>query len=144
VKALPALREALCGDDVQIAIEAAECIAKLGPAAKEAAEEEGGTELEWQLYVIGSKVWSYSLYANCYSACLNALQKIEADDDFIVEYVSHNIGLSGDDDLIESLRALAAINNEESIDLLKRAITFWQSKMKSKTRKEADKIQAAL
>src|SRR5688572_8650550 len=68
VEALPLLRRALIEDNVQTAIEAAECIAKLGPAAKRA-----GDNLETELLVIGSKVWSYSLYCNCYSACLDAL-----------------------------------------------------------------------
>jgi hypothetical protein len=141
VEALPFLRKALLSDDVQVAIEAAECIGKLGPAAREAAEGGGGAEdLETELFVTGSKVWSYSLYCNCYSACLEALRRMEADEDLIVEYVAHNIGAENPDDLLESLRALQAIGTKQAKRLMKRAVTFWEGELNVRQRQELKKI----
>jgi hypothetical protein len=140
VEALPLLRRALIGDDVQVAIEAAECIAKLGARAREAAD--GGPEgLETDLFVTGSKVWSYSLYCNCYSACLDALRKIEADEDLILEYVAHNIGAENPDDLLESLRALQAIGTKEAKRFMERAVRFWEPVLDVRSRKEVEQIR---
>ena len=140
VEALPLLRRALMGDDVEVAIEAAECIGKLGAAAREAAD--GGAEgLETELFVAGSKVWSYSLYCNCYSACLDALRKIEADEDLILEYVAHNIGAENPDDLLDSLRALQAVGTKQAKALMNRAVTFWESELNVRYRKEVEKIR---
>ncbi len=135
VEALPLLRSALVQDNVQVAIEAAECIAKLGPAAKEA-----GDNLETELFVIGSKVWSYSLYCNCYSACLDALQKMEADEDLLLDYLRHSLAGLGEGDLIESLKALHAIGTKEAKSLFKRAVTFWEPELNVRYRKEIEKI----
>ena len=142
VKALPLLRTALAGDDVQAAIEAAKCIAKLGTRAREAAEGRGES-LETELFVTGSKVWPASLYCNCYSACLEALRRIEADDDLILEYVAHNIGAENPDDLLDSLCALQAIGSKEAKGLMERAVKFWEPELNVHYRKEVEKIRRA-
>ena len=113
IEALPVLRKALDDDWVDVVLAAADCIGKLGPAAlsSPAAHGKDGSAfggLEFQLILAGSKVWDYSMYPNSYSTCLNALVKLEADGDAIVEFVQSHIGL-GDDDLIDSLTALKAV-----------------------------------
>jgi hypothetical protein len=138
VDALPLLRKCLVGDDVLVTTEAIECIAKLGPAAR----EEGGDDLEFELFVVGSKVWRYSLYANCYSAALEALQKIGGDEDLILNFVEHNVGLENPDDLIASLQALREIGGKEAKDLMKRAAAFWMPKLNLRYKKEVEKLLA--
>jgi hypothetical protein len=140
IDSLPLLRKFLIADDASNAIEAAECIARLGPAAKAQAEKEGGANLEFQLWVIGSKVWEYSLAANCYSACLEALLKIEADEEFILDYICRNIGMDDSDDLVASMQGLQKLGTKEARDLAKRAATFWASEVNPRTRKEIDKV----
>jgi hypothetical protein len=137
LEALPFLRKVLNYDDILLVLEAAECVAKLGSAAKEADEFE---ELQNQLTIIGSKVWDYSGYANAYSICLDTLEKIEADEDLIVSYVARNVGIEDPDDLIASLRALQTIGNKDAKDLLKRAAAFRHSDLNLRQRKEVEKI----
>jgi hypothetical protein len=134
VDAIPLLRRALADNDVEVAITAANCIAKLGPAAAESAGAESSpvfnhVDLEEQLILAGGKIWPYSGYANCYSACLEALVKLELDEDFIVEFVHTHIGLSNPDDLLASLNALKTIGTRDAIDLLKRAAVFWMPEL---------------
>ena len=123
---------------------AADCIGKLGPEAlsSPAAHGKDGSAfggLEFQLILAGSKVWDYSMYPNCYSTCLNALVKLEADGDAIVEFVQSHIGL-GDDDLIDSLTALKAVGSREAMSLMKRAVEFWLPELNMKYAKDAKKI----
>ena len=130
VDALPVLRRALDEDDVEVAITSAECIAKLGPAAASAPAADSSAEFHHvdlvdQLMQVGGKIWSYSGYANCYSACLEALVKLEVDEDDLVEHVHNFIGLSSPDDLLASLEALQAVGTRDAVDLLKRAAAFW-------------------
>jgi len=130
VEALPVFRKALASDDVDLVISAAECIGKLGPEAMDSPDAQSGkeygyTSLDAQLMQVGGKIWSYSGYANCYSACLDALMKLEVDEEFLVEHVQTHIGLAMPDDLLASLEALNAIGSSEAIGLLKRAATFW-------------------
>ena len=135
-KVLPLLRRALNDKYVEVVIAAAECVARLGPAALEspAAEAEvrvgdDAVDLVTQLVLAGSKVWGYSGYANVYSACLGALVKIEADDDVIFEFVHNHIGLVNPDDLIASLEALLAVGSGDALDLFHRAVVFWQPEL---------------
>lgn len=144
IDALPVLRKALDDDWVEVVLTAAECIGKLGPqaAACPAGQAETGSEgvkLEWQLMLVGSKVWSYSMYANCYSTCLNALVKLEVDSDGLVEFVQGHIGL-GPDDLIDSLNALKAVGSPEALSILKRAAAFWLPELNMKYAKQVQKI----
>jgi hypothetical protein len=125
VDALPALRNALRDDDVDVAITAADCIAKLGPAVASDSDSFDDLEIADVLMEVGGKIWSYSGYANCYSSCLDALVKCRVDEEDVVAFVHHHIGLENEDDLLASLQALASIGTPESIDLLKRAATFW-------------------
>jgi hypothetical protein len=140
IESLPLLQKFLIADDASNAIEAAECIAKLGPAAKAQAEKEGDANLEFQLWVIGSKVWEYSLAANCYSACLEALLKIEADEEFILDYICRNIGMDDSDDLVAAMQGLQRLGTKEARDLAKRAAAFWAPELNPRTRKEIDKV----
>lgn len=141
------LREALDDSFVEVSITAAECIAMLGP---EALTSPGGQELlgkdevdlEWQLQLAGGKVWAYSIYPNAYSACLNALVKIEADEEVILEYIHNHIGLVNQDDFVDSLRALEGIGTPDAIDLLKRAIAFWQPELDKTHAKQVAPISA--
>ena len=143
VKALPLLRRALADKYVQVVIDAAGCIGKLGPAALDAPAAEtpvrvgdDRVDLVEQLFLTGSKFWGYSGYANCYSACLDALVKIGADPDQIYEYVHNHIGLINPDDLLDSLAALKAIDTPEARDLFTRAVAFWRPELnKGQTRK---------
>jgi hypothetical protein len=97
--------------------------------------DDGQADLQGQLVVIGGRVWSYSMWSNCYSACLDALVKIKADEVQILEYVQHHIGL-GPDELIDSLKALKALDSDEASDLMKRAVAFWMPKLnKGQTKK---------
>lgn len=134
IEALPLLRRLIEDADVQIVIYAAECIAKLGPEAVSCPAGQaiipagtGGdrVDLVWQLQLAGSKFWGYSIYANCYSACLDALVKLKADDDFVLDYIHNHIGLGCTDDLIDSLKALMTIGTPEALDLFRRAVAFW-------------------
>ena len=138
-EALPLLRRALVQDNVQVATEAAECIAKLGTAARAA----GADRLETELFVIGSKVWSYSLYCNCYSACLDALQKIEADEDLLMDYLGHSLAGLSEDDLLETLKVLQEIGTKEAKSLFKRAVTYREPELNLRYRKEIEKMQKA-
>lgn len=143
VKALPLLRRALADKYVQVVMDAAGCIGKLGPAALEAPAAEAlvrigddRVDLIDQLLLAGSKFWGYSGYANCYSACLDALVKIGADPDDVYEYVHNHIGLTNADDLLDSLAALKAIDTPEARDLSARAVAFWRPELnKGQTRK---------
>jgi hypothetical protein len=125
VDALPALRRALRDDDIDVAITAANCIAKLGPAVASDSDRFDDLEIADALMEVGGKIWSYSGYANCYSSCLDALKKCQVDEEDIVTFVHRHIGLENEDDLLASLEALVSIATPESIDLLKRAATFW-------------------
>jgi len=144
IEALPTLRKALDDDWVGVVLTAADCIGELGPKTLSfpAAKGKDGSwfgGLESQLILAGSKVWSYSMYPNCYSSCLNALVKLKADGDHILGYVQSHIGLD-DDDLIDSLNALKAVGSEESLNLLKRAVEFWLPELNMRYAKEVKKI----
>jgi hypothetical protein len=146
LEALPLLRKALADDDIA----AAECIAMLGPEAAtcpaaEASElvakpETSHDDLCAQLMARGAQVWSYSGYANAYSACLDALVKLEYDPDFVCEFVQSHIGLSSDA-LLDSLDALRSIGTPEARDLAKRAAAFWMPELNMS---EAKKVKALL
>jgi len=150
-EALPLLRRLLSGGNgIQLILHAIECIAKLGPEAltcpggKALVDSGWGREpvnLEWQLYVLGGRIWGYSLYANCYSTCLDALMKLQADQEGIIEYIHKHIGLS-DDDFLDSLKALKAIGTPEALDLFKRAVAFWQPVLDKTHTKQLQKIVA--
>ena len=143
VKALPFLRRALADKYVQVVIDAAGCIGKLGPAALDAPAAEAlmrlgddRVDLVEQLLLAGSKFWGYSGYANCYGACLDALVKIGADPDDVYEYVHNHIGLTNPDDLLDSLAALKALGTPKARDLFTRAVAFWRPELnKGQTRK---------
>jgi len=137
LEALPLLRKLLNYDDIFLVLEAAECVAKLGAAAKEAEDCE---DLQNQLNITGSKIWDYSGYANAYSTCLDALEKIEADEELIVSYVARNIGIEDPDDLIASFRALQALGSKDAKDLLKRAAAFRQPDLNLRQSKEVEKL----
>jgi hypothetical protein len=148
LEALPLLRKLIEDDDVQIVICAAECVARLGPEALTcpAGQENmpagtGGdrVDLGWQLQLAGSKFWGYSLYANCYSACLDALVKLQLDEDVLLEYIHLHIGLS-DDDFLDSLKALKTIGTPEARDLARRAVAFWRPELDKTHTKQLEKI----
>jgi hypothetical protein len=151
LEALPLLRRLLTErDDVQLILYAIECIGKLGPEAltcpagqKLIDSGRGGepVDLAWQLYVLGGRVWGYSLFANCYSACLDALVKLQPDEDGLLEYIHMHIGLS-DDDFLESLKALKTIDTPEARDLAKRAVAFWRPELDKTHTKQLEKILA--
>jgi hypothetical protein len=151
LEALPLLRQLMARDeDVDLILTAIECVGKLGPEALTcpAGQSYSGPgdapgELEWQLYVLGGRIWSYSLYANCYSACLDALVKLQADEDSLLEYIHNHIGLCNPDDFLESLKALRSINTSEARDLAKRAVAFWRPELDKTHIKQLEKILAA-
>jgi hypothetical protein len=138
VEALPLLQECLRRDDGLVVNEAIECIGKLGPAAK----GEDGFKLEALLFAVGSKVWEYSLTANFYSTALEALRKIEADEDLIVDYVETNAGHESEDDLIASLEALKEIGSKEAKHLMKRLAAFWAHDLNLRYKKQVQKLLA--
>jgi hypothetical protein len=152
LEALPLLRKALADDDVSTVIAAAECIAMLGPGA---ATCSAGTASELvakpvtdhddlfaQLMARGAQVWSYSGYANAYSACLDALVKLEYDPDFICEFVQSHVGLSSDD-LISSLEALSRIGTPDARDLAERAAAFWMPELNKAEEKKVTGLLAS-
>lgn len=153
LQSLPLLRRLLAEDDsITLILHAIECIGKLGPEALTCAagqalvDSRGGNgveplNLEWQLYVLGGRVWGYSLFANCYSACLDTLVKLQADEDGLIEYIHMHIGLS-DDDFLDSLKALKTINTPEARDLAKRAVAFWRPELDKTHTKQLEKILA--
>jgi hypothetical protein len=151
VEAIPLLRKALADDYVSTVIHAAECVARLGPAALESPDAETPlptgcrdetADLESQLMLTGARVWAYSGYANCYSACLDAMVKIGVAPDFVVEYVHDHIGLSNADDLIDSLTALRALGTPEAEDLCDRAVAFWRPELNKAQTKKVDALVA--
>lgn len=152
LEALPALRQALADDDVGPVEVAAQCIAKLEPSALTCPEGQKSlpvsnakadiADLESQLLLQGSKVWSYSHFPNCYPACLQALVNLKVDDEVLVEYVQMHIGL-GADMLSESLKALQQIGTPEARDLAKRAVAFWKPELNMRQAKEAQALLAA-
>lgn len=145
VDALPVLRQALADESITVMSCAIRCIGKLGPKAmaSPAAEERippYNVDLEFQLVLTGSRVFSYSLYPNCYSACLDTLRKIQVEPEAILEYVVSHIGLSCPDDLMASLNALKDIGTPEALDILKRAVTFWLPDLNMKYAKIAKEL----
>ena len=149
VKALPLLRRALNDKYVQVVIDAAGCVGKLGRAALDTPEAEkempagdGVADLVTQLTLAGSKFWAYSGYANCYSACLDALVSLGAEEDVILEYVHNHIGLVNPDDLLDSLKALQAVGSPEALDLFGRAVAFWQSELNKGMTKKVQALVA--
>jgi hypothetical protein len=150
--ALPLLRRALADDYVSTVLLAAECIAELGPeAATCPAGEESmpvanshvdHDDLMSQLMLRGGQVWSYSGYANCYAACLDALVKLEYDPDILCEFVQTHVGLSPDD-LIHSLEALQAVGTADAHELAERAAAFWMSELNMSQAKKAKAILAS-
>lgn len=150
LEALPLLRELMTEEDVSVVIHAIECVAKLGPEALtcpagQTYSDPGKNvpgELEWQLVVLGGRIWGYSLYANCYSACLAALVKLEADEDQVVEYIHNHIGLVNPDDFLESLQVLLGIKTKDARDLAKRAVAFWRPELDKTHTKKLEKILA--
>lgn len=143
----------MAGDEsVIVVLTAIECIGKLGPEALTCAagqalvdsQRGNGVEplnLEWQLYVLGGRVWGYSLFANCYSACLDTLVKLQADEDGLLEYIHMHVGLS-DDDFLDSLKALKVIDTPEARNLAKRAIAFWRPELDKTHTKRLEKLLA--
>ncbi len=150
IEALPLLRKALADDSIFTVLHAAECIARLGPEAAtcpagQASEliakpDTDHDDLFAQLRFRGAQIWSYSGYANAYSACLDALVKLEYDPDFLCEFVQANIGLSSDD-LLHSLEALRSVGTPEARDLAKRAAAFWMPELNMS---QAKKVKALL
>jgi len=135
--------------DITLVLLAIECVGKLGPEALTcpAGQTYSGpgevpSELEWQLYVLGGTVWGYSLYANCYSACLDALVKLQVDEDGLLEYIHNHIGLWCQDDFLDSLKALKTIQTPEARDLAKRAVAFWRPELDKTHTKQLEKILA--
>jgi hypothetical protein len=149
-EALPLLRRALADKSVLPVIAAAACIARLGPAALESpaadrpVKVEGGeVDLVSQLVLAGGKVWAYSGgYPNAYSACLEALVAIGADEDTIVEFVHDHIGLSNADDFLDSARALRRLDTPDARKLLARAVTFWRPVLNKGQSKQLDAVLA--
>jgi hypothetical protein len=145
IDALPALRRALADDWVGVVLSAARCIGKLGPEAVSSPAGQCRATCEQvnlvkQLWLAGSKVWSYSLYTNCYSTCLKTLERLEVEDDIIIGYVQSHIGLCGEDDLIDSLNVLKRVGTAEAINILKRAAKFWLPELNMKYANEVKKI----
>jgi hypothetical protein len=149
VEALPMLRRLLASDDVSTVIFAAECIATLGPEAAACPAGESSDliakpasytgDLFEQLMSRGAQVWSYSGLANCYSACLDALAKLEYDPDDLIDYVRTHIGMDAEF-LEDSLLALKSIGTPEARDLAKRALAFWQPDLNMSQTKKAKAI----
>ena len=145
---LPVLRKLLSHPSITLVLAAIRCIGKLGPdiLASPAAQEElteSRLDLESQLYQTGNRVWEHSGYPNCYSECLNTLLKLEADPEFIIEYVRDHIGLGNPDDLLASLNALKTIGTSDAISILKRAATFWLPDLNAKYAKQVKSIAAS-
>jgi hypothetical protein len=148
LEAVPMLRRALAENDASMVIHAAECIAKLGPAAATCPEGEASQpvadshvdkgDLFDQLKLRGGRIWSYSGCANAYSACLDALVKLEYEPDYLVEFVQTHIGLGSD--LLESLEALRSVGTPEARDLAKRALAFWSPELNMSEAKKAKAI----
>jgi hypothetical protein len=146
------LRRLLAEDDASIVIHAAECIAKLGPEAATCPDGEASQtiadahvdkgDIVDQLKMRGAQVWSYSGYANAYSACLDALVKLEYEPDYLIEFIQTHIGLESS--VIESLEALRSIGTPEARDLAKRALAFWQSELNMSEAKKAKAIVASI
>jgi len=151
LEALPFLRRILSrGENVRLVLHAIECIGKLGPEALTCPAGQASIDcgcgndslnLEWQLYVLGGRVWGYSLFANCYSACLDTLVKLQVDEESLLEYIHMHVGLS-DDDFLDSLKVLRAIDTPEARDLAKRAISFWRPELDKTHTKQLEKILA--
>jgi hypothetical protein len=150
LEALPLLRQLMARDEdvPTLILIAIACVGKLGPEAltcpagqKYSGPGDVPRELEFQLYVLGGRVWNYSLCANCYSACLDALVKLQADEDGLLEYIHNHIGLS-DDDFLDSLKALKTIDTPEARDLAKRAVAFWRPELDKTHTKQLEKILA--
>lgn len=148
LEALPMLRRLLAEDDVSIVIHAAECIAKLGPEAATCPAAEASqpvadahvdkADLLRQLIMRGGQTWSYSGCANAYSACLDALVKLEYEPDYLLEFIQTHIGLEFS--FIESLEALRSIGTPEARDLAKRALAFWLPELNMSETKKAKAI----
>jgi hypothetical protein len=148
LEALPMLRRALAENDASMVIHAAECIAKLGPEAATCPAGEKSQpvadpyvdngDLFEQLTLRGAQTWSYSGCANAYSACLDALVKLEFEPDYLLEFIQTHIGLEFS--LIESLEALRSVGTPEARDLAKRALAFWLPELNMSETKKAKAI----
>ena len=96
-----------------------------------------------QLKLRGGQIWSYSGYANGYSACLDALVRIGYEPDYLIDFIQTHIGL-GSDALIDSLEALRSVGTPEARDLAKRALTFWLPELNMSETKKAKAIVASI
>ena len=151
VDALPVLRRALADPYVSTVINAAECIGKLGPAALDSPHADAAMptgvhdesdDLPGQLMLAGGRRWAYSGYANCYSACLGALVKLEFEPEYLVEFIHDNIGLNSQDAFIASATALKTIGTPEALDLLNRAAEFWRLELNKTFTKKLQSLLA--
>jgi hypothetical protein len=152
LEVLPMLRRLLTDDSVSVVSDSAECIARLGPEAGtcEAAEksmpfghgQSGQGDLENQLKLLGSKLWSYSGYTNTYCACLNALVNLGYHED-LTDYIHCYIGLNAPFDVEANFQALARIGTAEARELMKRAEAFWRPELNMAQAKKIARIVAS-
>jgi len=143
------LRRLLTYDDVSFVSDSAECIAKLGSEAGtcEAAKtsmplghgQSGQGNLEKQLRLVGSKLWSYSGYTNTYCACLSALLNLGYHE-YLTGYIHKYIGLTAPFDVEANFQALAHIGTPEALNLMKRAEAFWLPELNMAQAKKITRI----
>jgi hypothetical protein len=87
----------------------------------------------------GGQTWSYSGYANAYSACLDSIVKLEYEPEYLIAFIQTHIGLSTMD-LVHSLEALRSVGTPEASDLAKRALAFWLPELNMSETKKAKAI----
>ena len=74
---------------------------------------------------------------------MDALVKLEADPDGLLEYIHNHIGLCSPDDFLVSLKVLKAMDSEDAAELAERAVEFWKPELGKGHLKQIDKILSA-
>lgn len=142
-EALPVLLGALRDKEPGVVRYAAECLGKIGPAAL----THGRAVLDcpqviWELQQAAARVDDVCGTPQAYTHCLDALLKLDPQNDLIVGLIHDHIGLTNWHPLKASLQALKRIGTPEALDLLKRAVAFWNPELDNKQKRIAGEILA--
>lgn len=127
---LPFLREMLRDQDCVLVRAAAQSIAKLGPAAKEAVDD--------LLDAAGRPDPVFTL-PQAYSQGLDALIRVGADPEAVIDLVHSHFGHTNWYFVRDSLHALQRLGTPKALHLLSRIVSFWWPDLDRKERRYVHK-----
>lgn len=140
-EAIPTLLASLKDSYSGVARYAAVGLGKLGPITK----EYGRPQLDipqviWDLIATARRIDPVTDMPQSYPDCLEALVKIDRENDLIVGLIHDQIGLTNWYPLKASLEALKAIGTKEALDLLSRSVAFWIPELDKKQKRIVQEI----